>query len=143
MFYQKFSKLPTRAEKEPLRPLYMYYKKLKQGIDNMKNKRKASVNNSTKEEELKKAALIVNTQQQRRSCDATNNQLLRSENVSEFDDDRFSHHRLSNNDSAVLSNNSSQSNFKRLARKHLQEYSHNSHRESKNAVKPLGESNSK
>lgn len=31
-FQQRFKKLPTRAEKEPMRNLYMYYKRLKQSI---------------------------------------------------------------------------------------------------------------
>jgi len=43
MFINKFDKLPERTEKEPLRPLYMYYKRLKQGIVALKTNRKASI----------------------------------------------------------------------------------------------------
>ena len=32
-FYTKFKRPPTRSEKEPMRNLYMYYKRLKQYID--------------------------------------------------------------------------------------------------------------
>jgi hypothetical protein len=31
-FMQKFKRLPSRTEKEPMRNLYMYYKRLKQTI---------------------------------------------------------------------------------------------------------------
>ena len=31
-FQQKFKRVPSRAEKEPMRNLYMYYKRLKQCI---------------------------------------------------------------------------------------------------------------
>jgi hypothetical protein len=142
MFYNNFRKLPTRAEKEPLRPLYMYYKKLKQGIDNLKNKRKSSVNNSVKEEEFKKAAFAVNIQQ-RRSYDANNPEALRSSaGISEADDEVISQNVVSkHNESATLSNNSSQNNFRKLAKKHLKGYSQNSHRDTVKVVKPLGEVN--
>lgn len=43
MFEDNFGKIPTREEKEPLRPIYMYYKKLKQGISAWKDSRKSSV----------------------------------------------------------------------------------------------------
>jgi len=32
-FLNKFKRAPTRSEKEPMRNLYMYYKRLKQYID--------------------------------------------------------------------------------------------------------------
>jgi hypothetical protein len=53
MFINKFNKLPTRAEKEPLRPLYMYYKRLKQGIVQLKS-RKMSVGGEIQERMVEK-----------------------------------------------------------------------------------------
>lgn len=53
MFINKFNKLPTRTEKEPLRPLYMYYKRLKQGIVQLKS-RKMSVGGEVQENMVEK-----------------------------------------------------------------------------------------
>lgn len=38
-FMSQFGRLPTREEKEPMRPLYMFYKKLKQAISRKQQER--------------------------------------------------------------------------------------------------------
>jgi hypothetical protein len=38
-FTSQFGRLPTREEKEPMRPLYMFYKKLKQAISKKQQER--------------------------------------------------------------------------------------------------------
>ena len=41
-FMAQFGRLPTREEKEPMRPLYMFYKKLKQAISRRQQDRQAT-----------------------------------------------------------------------------------------------------
>jgi len=81
MFEEKFNKIPSRSEKEPLRPLYMYYKKLKQGIIHSKNVRKSSVASRKQEVLWEKEENKV--QSQRRSYEGLNKvQRLQSETSS-------------------------------------------------------------
>ena len=133
MFYQTFKKFPTRAEKEPLRPLYMYYKKLKQGIEYATKQRKSSVANSVKEDEFSKAKQLVVNVKQRRSYDAS--QPTETDAISDVDDTVLQPVIIAHPNNAnvsLTSNNSSQNNFRRLAKKHLKGYNsqnQNSHRE--------------
>jgi len=71
MFEDKFGKTPSRSEKEPLRPIYMYYKKLKQGIVASKNIRKSSVV-SRKQEVLTNKEETKALTSQRRSYEGFN-----------------------------------------------------------------------
>ena len=41
-FMSKFKRLPSRVEKEPMRNLYMYYKRLKQYITRKQNTQQAN-----------------------------------------------------------------------------------------------------
>lgn len=52
LFAKKFNSSPSKTEKEPLRPLYMYYKKLKQGIVLQQKSRKASMSTRQSQPQL-------------------------------------------------------------------------------------------
>ncbi len=41
-FISRFKRAPNRSEKEPMRNLYMYYKRLKQYIDKRRKNRKSA-----------------------------------------------------------------------------------------------------
>lgn len=82
LFMQKFQKLPSRMEKEPLRPLYMYYKKLKQGMVVNKNKRKSSVGDPKKESNKLQPVQGLK-QEQRKSCKTFSYQNYLSDSNSE------------------------------------------------------------
>jgi chromosome segregation ATPase len=47
LFKDKFLRLPKREEKEPMRPLYMYYKRLKQALTRRATERPTVVDDST------------------------------------------------------------------------------------------------